>query len=109
VEALGLLVVTVFLIVELVVSTPSNALGAVVIAALALVAALGLALVARGLLGAARWSRAPALVTNLILLPVGYGLVQGHVWYAGIPLLLLALAVLALLFAPSTAAALDDD
>ena len=78
-------------------------------AVLALAAAVGLGLVARGLLAGRRWARAPALVTNLILLPVAVGLLQAHVWYAGVPLLLWALAVLVLLFAPATAAALDED
>jgi hypothetical protein len=41
--------------------------------------------------------------------PVAIGLLQGGVWYAGVPLLLWALAVLGLLFAPATSAALEDD
>jgi hypothetical protein len=109
VEALGLLVAAAAVAVELVVSSASDALGAAVLAALAAVAGLGLALVARGLARRGRWSRAPALVTNLILLPVGYGLVQSGRWYAGLPIMALGLAVLVLLFHPATNAALDDD
>jgi hypothetical protein len=108
-EALGLLVAGAVVAVELLVSSASDPLGAAVLAGLALVAGLGLALVARGLAGRARWSRAPALVTNLILLPVGYGLVQSERWYAGLPVMALGLAVLVLLFHPATNAVLDDD
>ena len=108
-EAVGLLAAAVFYLVELVVADAGDPVRALVTAALALAAGAGLALVARGLLHRRRWARAPALVTNLILLPVGYGLVQGGRWYVGLPLLLLGVAVLVLLFAPATAAALDED
>lgn len=108
-EAVGLLAAAVFYLVELVVAEAGDRVRALVTVALALAAGAGLALVARGLLHRRRWARAPALVTNLILLPVGYGLVQGGRWYVGLPLLLLGVAVLVLLFAPATAAALDDD
>ena len=66
------------------------------------------------------WSPAPccgdaagpgrrALVTNLLVLPVAVGLLQGGRWYVGLPLLVWAVAVLGLLFAPGTAADLDED
>jgi hypothetical protein len=109
VEGLGLLVAAVAVAVELAVSSASDPLGAAVLAGLALVAGLGLALAARGLARRGRWARAPALVSNLILLPVGYGLVQGGRWYVGLPVMALGLAVLVLLFHPATNAALDDD
>jgi len=48
-------------------------------------------------------------VSNLLVVPVAIGLLQGGLWYAGAPLLLWALAVLGLLFAPATGAALDED
>jgi hypothetical protein len=108
-EALGLLVAAGAVALELVASSASDPLGAAVLAGLALVGGIGLALVARGLARRGRWSRAPALVTNLILLPVGYGVVQSGRWYAGLPIMALGLAVLVLLFHPATNEALDDD
>ena len=108
-EALGLVLAAAVVALELLVSSAADPLGAAVLAGLALVAGIGLALVARGLARRGRWSRAPAMVTNLILLPVGYGLVQSGRWYAGLPIMALGLAVLVLLFHPATNAALDDD
>ena len=68
---------------------------------------VGLLLVGRGVLRARRWSLAPAVLTQLLALPVGIGLVQGRVWYAAVPVLLLALAVLAHLAVPSSRAAFE--
>ena len=51
-------------------------------------------LVARGVLEVRGWARAPALVLQLLSLPVGVGLVQGRVWYAAVPVLGLAVGVL---------------
>jgi len=107
-QALGLLGAAVFFVVELFVATPDDRTRALVAALLALVAAAGMALVARGLLAGRRWARAPALVVNLLVLPVAFDLVRGGRWYVGLPLALWALGVLALLFAPSTDAALED-
>jgi uncharacterized membrane protein YoaK (UPF0700 family) len=101
--------VAAFYLVELVVATADDALRAVVSALLALAAAAGLGLVARGLLRRRGWARSPALVTNLLVLPVAVGLLQGGRWYVGVPLLVWAVAVLGLLFAPGTAAELDED
>ncbi len=57
-------------------------------------------LVARGLARVQGWSRSPAVVLQLLALPVGVGLVQGRVWLAAVPVLLLAGAVLYCLATP---------
>jgi hypothetical protein len=98
----------VFFLVELTVATPTSAARAVVAALLTLLAGLGLLAVARGLRRARRWARAPALVTQLLALPVAVGLVQGGRWYVGVPLILWALGVLALLFMPAVGRVLED-
>lgn len=97
-----------FYAVELAVATPDDRVRGLVTALLALAAAAGLALVTRGLARRQRWARAPALVTNLLVLPVSWGLLQGGRWYIGLPLALWALAVLVLLFVPATEAALQE-
>ena len=57
-------------------------------------------LVARGLARVQGWSRSPAVVLQLLALPVGVGLVQGAVWAAAVPVLGLAAAVLYQLATP---------
>jgi hypothetical protein len=57
--------------------------------------------VARGLGRVQGWSRSPAVVAQLLALPVGIGLVQGEVWAAAVPVLLLAGAVLYELATPA--------
>ncbi|MBA2769398.1 MAG: hypothetical protein H0U35_09785 [Sporichthyaceae bacterium] len=107
-QAAGLLGAAVFFGVEIAVATPDDRVRALVTALLALAAAAGLAMVARGLARQERWARAPALVTNLLVLPVSWGLLQGGRWYIGVPLSLWALTVLVLLFVPPTDAALQE-
>jgi hypothetical protein len=107
-QALGLLAAAVFFAVETVVATADDRTRAVLATVLTLLAAVGLGLVARGLHGRRRWARAPAVVVNLLVLPVAFDLLRGGRWYVGLPLLLGALGVLGLLFAPATDAALEE-
>jgi len=110
VAAEGLLLVGIcaFYLVELAVATATDVARALVSGGLALLAALGLLQVGRGLFRARRWARSPALVTNLILLPVSVGLLQGGRWYVGVPLLAGAAAVVVLLFSSSVNATLEE-
>jgi uncharacterized membrane protein (DUF2068 family) len=77
-------------------------------AVMALVVGLLLLLVARGLSRTTGWARSPAVVAQLLMLPVGVGLVQGRVWWAAVPVLVLAVAVLVALFTPQARAAYAD-
>ena len=79
-------------------------------AAMALLVGVLLLLVARGLARTAGWARSPAVVAQLLMLPVGVGLVQGRVWWAAVPVLVLAVAVLVALFnRPAREAYADSD
>lgn len=71
--------------------------------------AVALALVAAGLARARRWSRTPALLTQLFTGIVGIYLLQGHRYEWGIPVLVLALAGLASLLVPASFRALTGD
>lgn len=108
--AQGLLLVGIagFYAVEIAVATAADVTGALVSAGLALLAGVGLVQVGRGLRSARRWARSPALVTNLILVPVAIGLLQGGRWYLGVPLVAAAAAVVVLLFSSSVNAAFDE-
>jgi hypothetical protein len=107
-ETLGLVVAVVFFAVETVVAEPDDRTRAATAAVLTLVGAAGLGLVTLGLVRRRRWARAPGLVTNLLVLPVAYDLARAGRWYVGVPLIVLALAVLVLLFARPTDEALRD-
>ncbi len=105
----GLLVgLAVFYAVELAVATAADVTRALVSAGLTLLAGAGLFQVGRGLLRARRWARSPALVTNLILVPVAFGLLQGGRWYLGVPLIAAAATVVVLLFSSSVNASLEE-
>jgi hypothetical protein len=64
--------------------------------------ALALGLVARGLRAGRRWSRTPALLTQLFTGIIGIYLLQAPRYDWGIPAALLAVAGLAMLFAPAS-------
>ena len=107
-ETLGLAVAVVFFAVEIVVADADDRTRAVTATVLTLLGAVGLGFVTRGLAQRRRWARAPALVTNLLVLPVAYDLVRGGRWYVGGPLLVLAAAVVVLLFVRPTDEALQE-
>jgi hypothetical protein len=67
-------------------------------AAFAVVCGLLLALVARGLARVRGWSRSPAVLAQLLLLPVGIPLAQGGQYIAGVPIVIAAVVGLVLLF-----------
>jgi hypothetical protein len=78
-------------------------------AGLAVLAGALVLLVARGLGDVRGWARSPAVVLQLLALPVGYGLVQGRVWLAAVPVLLLAGSVLYLLMTTEARLAFRED
>src|SRR5262252_7830561 len=72
-------------------------------------AAAGLAWVAAGLARARRWSRTPALLTQLFVGIVGIYLLQGHRLDWGLALLVLAVLGFAALLSPPSLRALTGD
>jgi hypothetical protein len=68
--------------------------------------AAGLAVVAAGLSGSRRWSRTPALLTQLFVGITAIYLLEGHRLSWGVPALLLALAGLAAILVPPSMRAL---
>src|SRR5499427_11004374 len=71
-------------------------------------AAAGLAWIARGLAQARRWSRTPALLTQLFVGIVGIYLLQGHRLDWGLALLVLAVLGFAALLSPPSLRALTS-
>ncbi len=74
---------------------------------MSLVTGLGLGLTARGLLARRRWDRAPALVANLLALPVVWPFLTEGRPLLGVVLVSWAVAVVVLLFAPGVRQSLD--
>jgi hypothetical protein len=70
---------------------------------------VGLGVVARGLTRHRRWSRAPALVAQIICVPVAITLAQGGRYAAGIPLLVVAVLCVLALFTSASTKAFDED
>ena len=86
----------------------SDVAGAVLLAAIALGGALALGVCARGLLRLRPAARTPAVVIELLALPVSYSLAfQADRVDYGAPILLSALAVIYLLFTPQVREVLD--
>ncbi len=83
-----------------VVGEPFDRAATLLEAGFAVLAGVLVLLVARGLDQVRGWSRSPAVVLQLLAVPVGVGLVQGQVWYAAVPVLGLAGAVLYCLATP---------
>src|SRR5215831_11796600 len=78
----------------------------IALTAIGVASAAALALVARGLAGARRWSRTPALLTQLFFGIVGIYLLQGSRLDWGVALVVLAVAGLAAVLAPPSLRAL---
>ena len=68
--------------------------------------AVALALIAMGLARVRRWSRTPAMLTQLFVGIVGIYLVQGHRYWLGIAAIALAVGGLALMLMPPSLRAL---
>ena len=80
---------------------------ALTVIAVGAVAALGL--IAAGLARARRWSRTPALLTQLFVGIVGIYLIQGHRLDWGLPMVVLAVLGFAALLSPPSLRALTSD
>lgn len=106
VQAAALVVVLAFLIYEDVAATATSRRGALLVTLYAAIVALVLAGLAWALHRRQRWARGPAIVLQLLLLPIGYTMATGGAAWLGVPAILLGLAGSGALLAPATRAAL---
>jgi hypothetical protein len=86
-----------------------HASSGVALTVIGLVTALLLGLVASGVARARRWSRTPALLTQLFVGIVSIYLIQGHRYDWGVPGLVLAVAGLVLLLIPPSLRAFTSE
>jgi hypothetical protein len=97
------LAAAVFWLVEPFVSDATSLLNVAMAVLLFALMGTGLLFVARDLVRRRRWARAPAVTWEVICLPVAYGLFQSGRWYVGLPLAVVAAAVLLAVLASSAA------
>ena len=91
---------------EIIVGEPQNTTTALAVAALALVGGAAMLKVAHGLATCAHWSRSPAVLTQLFLLPVAVSLVQSDQPQWGYPLIAVGVCSLIALFSRPVSLAL---
>lgn len=106
VEAVGVGGVAVFLVYELFAAEPTSLTGALFVTACAVAAAAALAALARALNRRSGAARGPAVMLQLLLLPVGYYMLDSHLAWLGVTLLLVGLVTAGLLVAPPSTRAL---
>lgn len=107
-QALALAAAAVIVCVKAATQHSTSLAGALLLAGIALSGSVVLGLCARGLLRVRPAARTPAVVIEVLALPVSYSLAfqAGRLGY-GAPIMLSALAVLYLLFTPPVRAVLD--
>ena len=93
---------------EVVLARPDSVLAALSIAAITLLLGVGLGLVARGLARCRRAARAPALVAQLLLLPVGWDLAHSALGLLGVVVMGYAALTFVLLVLPTVGARLTE-
>lgn len=83
VQAIVLVGFAIFYLYELVIGNGSDSVRVIMSALVIGLGGLGLGLVTRGWLGDGWWPRTPTIVWSALLLPVGWGLIQGALTLVG--------------------------
>jgi hypothetical protein len=97
---------TLYLVYEDITGTATDLGSAIVVTLLALALAGALGGLAYALSRCRPWARGPAVVLQLMLLPIGYYLTTGGKPWLGVPIALLGLVVAGLVVTPSSTKAL---
>lgn len=86
-----------------------DVMSSLVLAAFGLAVGAGLLWVAWGIVQVLRWSRGPAVVTQIFAVPVAITLIQSGQLGWGVPLIVTAAVILVTLLAPASTHALTHD
>lgn len=105
-EGIGVGLVAAFLIYEAITQPASDVRAAVSLTVFAVAAAAALGGLAYALSRRRQWARSPAVVLQLMLLPVGYYMATGGSPWFGVPIGLVGLTVVGLLMSPPSTRAL---
>lgn len=109
VEALALVGLAIYVAWAALAKSTESKEGAGALLALIIIGVLIVAGLSRALSNLKTWARGPAIVLELLLLPIGYTMISGGLPYVGIPVMLIGLFGSGLLLAPATRAALGLD
>ncbi|GAA2189007.1 hypothetical protein GCM10009848_32240 [Micromonospora lupini] len=105
-EAVAVGLIAVWLVWADLTATTTDLASALLVTAFAVGAAVALWALGRALLRRQAGARAPAIVLQLMLLPIGWFMIQGGLGWLGVPLMALGLGVGWLLVSPPTTKAL---
>jgi hypothetical protein len=105
-EAAGLLVVVALNLSDFASGQTYQKSNAIGIISIEFVVAVGMAVVAAGIVRLRPWSRTPAVMTQVFAIIIGIVLIQAHRFGWGFPAIVFAIAGLAGLFAPTSFKAL---
>jgi hypothetical protein len=105
-EAVGLCLAVVANIIDLASGQTYQSSSAIAFIALEVITAAGLAAIASAIARVRPWSRTPAAITQLLAVLIAIWLLEAHRLWWGVPALLLAIAGLVGLFAPTSLRAL---
>jgi hypothetical protein len=110
-EGLLALILGVYAAVESLIGAATDLSSGLVVAGFGVLVGAGLLWVAWGVLQALRWSRGPAVVTQIFALPVAFGLIGSDQYGFGVPVVAAAVIVLVTILAPQSTRALmgEDD
>jgi hypothetical protein len=106
-EAAALFVVIVANLIDLADGHTYQRSGAIAIIVIEVLVAIGVAWIASGIVRLRPWTRTPAVMTQVFTLIVAVWLLEAHRIAWGLPTLIIALAGLAGLFAPTSLRALN--
>ena len=106
VQAIAVAAVVALLLYEDLTARASSARGAVLVTVYAAMIAGILGLLGLALRRRRAWARGPAIVLQLLFLPIGYYLVAGGLPWLGLPVIAIGLGGAGALLAPATRAAL---
>lgn len=105
-EAVAVGLIAAFLVYEDLTGSAASVVSALFVTGFAVAGALLLFAVARALAGRRAGARGPAIVLQLMLLPIGYFMIQGGLAWLGVPIMAFAIFVAALILSPSSTKAL---
>ena len=105
-EAVGLCVAVILNVIDSASGNDSTASNGIAFIVLEIIVAVAVGWVAWGIVRVRPWSRTPAVLTQVFTIMIAIWLLQAHRYGWGIPALLLAIAALAGLLAPTSLRAL---